>query len=84
MQTFPNKELKIKRHMNSLKILIFIVLILGLTTQCKSYKSSNYDVDGDGIYDLDDACPEVAGLEAFNGCPDADGDAIEDSKDSCP
>ena len=42
------------------------------------------DTDGDGIYDKDDACPEVAGLEAFNGCPDTDGDGIEDSKDDCP
>jgi len=42
------------------------------------------DTDGDGVYDKDDACPEVFGLEAFNGCPDADGDGIEDSKDACP
>ncbi len=42
------------------------------------------DMDGDGIYDKDDACPEVAGLEAFNGCPDTDGDGIEDAKDDCP
>ncbi|MFV0565297.1 MAG: OmpA family protein [Flavobacteriaceae bacterium] len=42
------------------------------------------DTDGDGVYDKDDACPDVAGLEAFNGCPDTDGDGIEDSKDSCP
>jgi outer membrane protein OmpA-like peptidoglycan-associated protein len=42
------------------------------------------DTDGDGIYDKDDACPEVAGLEEFNGCPDSDGDGIEDSKDACP
>ena len=42
------------------------------------------DTDGDGIYDKDDACPEVAGLEAFNGCPDSDGDGIEDGKDTCP
>ncbi|NNE32984.1 MAG: OmpA family protein, partial [Winogradskyella sp.] len=34
------------------------------------------DTDGDGIYDKDDACPEVAGLAAFNGCPDSDGDGI--------
>jgi hypothetical protein len=27
------------------------------------------DTDGDGIYDKDDACPEVAGLKEFNGCP---------------
>lgn len=42
------------------------------------------DTDGDGIYDKDDACPEVAGLAAFNGCPDTDGDGIEDGKDACP
>ena len=42
------------------------------------------DTDGDGIYDKNDACPEVFGLEAFNGCPDTDGDGIEDSKDACP
>ncbi|PRX56777.1 OmpA family protein [Flagellimonas meridianipacifica] len=42
------------------------------------------DTDGDGIYDRDDACPEVAGLPEFNGCPDSDGDGIEDGKDSCP
>jgi len=47
-------------------------------------KFGGTDTDGDGIYDKDDACPEVAGLESFNGCPDADGDGIEDSKDSCP
>ncbi len=48
------------------------------------FKFGGKDTDGDGIYDVDDACPEVAGLEAFNGCPDTDGDGIEDSKDTCP
>ncbi|WP_224487965.1 OmpA family protein [Robertkochia flava] len=47
-------------------------------------KFGGTDTDGDGIYDKDDACPEVAGLEQFNGCPDSDGDGIEDSKDACP
>lgn len=42
------------------------------------------DTDGDGIYDNDDACPEIPGLEAFDGCPDSDGDGIQDSKDDCP
>jgi len=32
------------------------------------------DADGDGIYDKNDACPDVAGLKEFNGCPDTDGD----------
>ncbi len=47
-------------------------------------KFGGTDTDGDGIYDKDDACPEVAGLPEFNGCPDSDGDGIEDSKDDCP
>lgn len=47
-------------------------------------KFGGTDTDGDGVYDKDDACPEVPGLKAFNGCPDSDGDGIEDSKDACP
>ena len=42
------------------------------------------DTDGDGVKDKDDLCPEVAGLEQFNGCPDSDGDGIQDSEDQCP
>ncbi|AOW21203.1 OmpA family protein [Urechidicola croceus] len=42
------------------------------------------DTDGDGIYDKEDACPEVFGLEEFNGCPDTDSDGIIDSEDACP
>ncbi|MBT8253639.1 MAG: OmpA family protein [Flavobacteriaceae bacterium] len=49
-----------------------------------SFTFGGKDTDGDGIYDKDDACPEVAGLEAFNGCPDSDGDGIQDSEDACP
>ena len=47
-------------------------------------KFGGKDTDGDGIYDKNDACPEVAGLAEFNGCPDADGDGIKDSDDACP
>ncbi len=47
-------------------------------------KFGGTDTDGDGIYDKDDACPEVFGLEEFNGCPDTDGDGIIDSEDACP
>jgi len=49
-----------------------------------AFKFGGKDTDGDGVYDYDDACPEVFGLAEFNGCPDTDGDGIEDSKDSCP
>ena len=49
-----------------------------------SVKFGGKDTDSDGIYDKNDACPDVPGLEAFNGCPDSDNDGIEDSKDDCP
>ncbi|MFI1773831.1 T9SS type A sorting domain-containing protein [Thalassobellus citreus] len=42
------------------------------------------DTDGDGIFDKNDACPDVPGIESLNGCPDTDGDGIEDSVDDCP
>lgn len=42
------------------------------------------DSDGDGIYDKDDACPDIAGLVALKGCPDRDGDGITDKDDACP
>jgi len=47
-------------------------------------KFGGKDTDDDGVYDKDDECPEVFGLEAFNGCPDTDGDGIKDSDDACP
>jgi len=49
-----------------------------------TFKFGGKDTDGDGIYDKDDACPEVAGLKQFNGCPDTDGDGIVDGSDACP
>ena len=42
------------------------------------------DTDKDGVKDKDDLCPEVAGLEEFQGCPDSDSDGIQDSQDKCP
>ena len=50
------------------------------------------DRDGDGIVDVDDACPDVKGVKTddpkTNGCPppppDRDGDGIIDAEDACP
>ena len=47
------------------------------------------DRDGDGVADKYDACPEHAGVEALNGCPeeeiiDTDGDGVADTIDRCP
>lgn len=48
------------------------------------FKFGGTDTDGDGVYDKFDACPDVPGLEQFDGCPDTDGDGIIDSEDRCP
>ncbi len=47
-------------------------------------KFGGTDTDKDGVYDKDDACPEVFGLASLQGCPDADGDGIKDADDNCP
>lgn len=49
-----------------------------------AFRFGKSDRDGDGIYDEDDECPDVPGLEKFKGCPDTDGDGIEDRMDECP
>jgi len=47
------------------------------------------DRDKDGIFDDEDACPDVFGVRdpdpKKNGCPaDRDGDGVPDSEDACP
>lgn len=42
------------------------------------------DSDKDGVNDKKDKCPDVPGLEEFEGCPDTDGDGIPDTQDDCP
>ncbi|MDX2075908.1 MAG: thrombospondin type 3 repeat-containing protein [bacterium] len=48
------------------------------------------DRDGDGIPDIDDLCPTVAGVRENGGCPattnpvDSDGDGLSDTEDLCP
>jgi hypothetical protein len=47
------------------------------------------DRDGDGIPDVEDACPDETGLPEGNGCPasgegDRDGDGVADDADACP
>jgi outer membrane protein OmpA-like peptidoglycan-associated protein len=45
------------------------------------------DRDGDGVPDLDDACPDQPGAPELKGCPvakDTDGDGVPDDIDRCP
>jgi len=54
------------------------------TKKSKIRDTSKLDSDGDGIIDELDLCPQVAGLESLQGCPDKDGDSIADYIDKCP
>ena len=49
------------------------------TMQVLKFQFGAKDKDNDGIIDKEDSCPDVAGLAAFQGCPDSDGDGIQDS-----
>ena len=43
------------------------------------------DADNDGILDIDDRCPNLAGVKENKGCPsDADNDGVYDVDDNCP
>ena len=50
------------------------------------YQKKSKDMDGDGVLDKNDACPEVAGPVENKGCPwpDTDGDTVLDKDDKCP
>lgn len=74
-----NVESKYKHSFNSDNIIKHFQHSVGIVL-----KFGGTDTDGDGVYDKDDACPDVFGLAAYNGCPDTDGDGVIDSKDDCP
>lgn len=42
------------------------------------------DLDGDGVDDNTDECPDEFGSYKTGGCPDTDGDKVRDSEDRCP
>lgn len=48
------------------------------------FRFGKQDMDGDGVADMLDECPDVPGSPALAGCPDRDGDGVADAKDKCP
>lgn len=49
-----------------------------------SFGLGDGDTDADGVKDSVDACIDVPGLPALDGCPDDDNDGIRNSDDACP
>lgn len=49
------------------------------------YHKKAKDLDGDGVLDKNDECPEIAGPVENKGCPwkDTDGDTVLDKDDKC-
>ncbi len=41
------------------------------------------DLDGDGVLNDQDNCPELSGTAEMMGCPDRDGDGVSDLEDEC-
>jgi outer membrane protein OmpA-like peptidoglycan-associated protein len=55
----------------------------------RAHRERTRDVDHDGVPDMLDACPEIAGVleapDGRHGCPiDSDGDGLADEDDTCP
>lgn len=48
------------------------------------YRFAMMDKDNDGLTDALDVCPDLAGDEKFQGCPDTDKDGVRDELDACP
>ena len=58
---------------------------LDADTKTSDNAQSTTDVDGDGLQDNFDTCPDEAGAALDNGCPvDSDGDGVTDLDDACP
>ena len=49
-----------------------------------SFGLGDGDTDADGVKDSVDACIDVPGLPALDGCPDDDNDGIRNTDDACP
>jgi len=62
-----------------------LIGMIGYTMR-KKEKTFAVDTDGDGILDVDDACPNEPGPPENDGCPDLDrdGDGVPDRVDDCP
>jgi len=48
------------------------------------HRFGKLDMDGDGVADALDRCPQEAGTERTEGCPDQDLDGVADLDDDCP
>ena len=47
-------------------------------------KPTPNDVDGDGLENDIDLCPDEPGTKELKGCPDSDNDGVPDYRDQCP
>ena len=73
-----------KSNTNSLEKIIKDPIYQSATRERDIVSYKNEDTDGDGVPNIDDKCPEIAGPVENNGClwPDTDGDGILDKDDA--
>ncbi|MEO0338948.1 MAG: OmpA family protein [Bacteroidota bacterium] len=60
-----------------------VQLGVGLVYKLGGMTTNPDDLDGDGVLNDEDACPELAGTTEMKGCPDRDGDGVSDLEDEC-
>ncbi len=93
---FPNKKERDDFFIAIVVILLFVWLFWYMLMGRENPNLNNVvppvatvveepDSDNDGVLDIDDRCPNLAGVSVNNGCPaDSDNDGIYDVDDSCP
>jgi hypothetical protein len=79
------EQISLKDVQGKLNIKVAPYLIASTSTQMTytltaTITSAAPDTDADGVFDMDDQCPTVAGVAPF-GCPDADHDGVSDIVD---
>ena len=65
-----NLEYRTTKDENRNNVGIFVGLKFDLDRKETYHELIDMDMDGDGIVDLLDKCPEVAGVSMLDGCPD--------------
>ncbi len=64
------------------RLSVLILILAALLTSSLTFAQTG-DVDGDGVGDSRDRCPDTAGPTQFMGCPDSDNDGVVDIDDAC-
>jgi OmpA-OmpF porin, OOP family len=87
MEHLDTAEKSIRKALDLSKACGPTQVIIGKKAPEPTIRIEKTDRDGDGVPDIEDACPDEPGPKETQGCPvakDTDGDGIPDDIDRCP